>query len=182
MKKRVTLVITNQMQMDIVVKEGSLKMKLNLGCGEDKKEGYINCDIRKEVKPDRIIDLIKELPFEESSINEIYMRHVLEHIPNYDFLMKEMWRVCERNAKIIILVPFYSSYCMFSSPEHINFFTPETFNKYENLFNVKSRINFFRKGSKFLDKIINYKQYFYCRFFAWTFPASQMSYELNVLK
>lgn len=153
-------------------------MKLNLGSGEDYKEGYINCDIDRSKNPDVVLDLTKKLPFEDNSIEEIYMRHVLEHISKYDFLIKEIWRVCKDKAKITILVPFYSSHCMFSSSEHINFFAPETLKKYNNLFKIKSRINFFRTESNVLDKIINFKQYFYCRFFAWTFPASQITYKL----
>jgi len=157
-------------------------MKLNLGCGEDYKKGYVNCDIKKSVNPDIVLDLTKKLPFENNSIGEVYMHHVLEHIPYYDRLIKEIYRVCKNKAKVIIFVPFYSSHCMFSSPEHINFFSPETFNKYKNLFDIRFRINFFRKRNKILDSIINFRPYFYCRFLAWTFPASQISYKLEVKK
>ena len=56
--------------------------KLNLGCGDDHKKGWINCDIRKEVNPDVVVDLTKKLRFKDNSIDEVLMKHVLEHIPN----------------------------------------------------------------------------------------------------
>ena len=34
-------------------------MKLNLGCGMKKMEGYVNCDKIKEVNPDKVVDLKK---------------------------------------------------------------------------------------------------------------------------
>jgi len=64
-------------------------MKLHLGCGYDKKEGYVNCDISEEVNPDKIVDINKTLPFEDNSVEEIFMNHVLEHTPKPLEVMKE---------------------------------------------------------------------------------------------
>jgi len=36
-----------------------MPIKLNLGCGKDYKRGYINCDVSKEVGPDKVVDLDK---------------------------------------------------------------------------------------------------------------------------
>jgi len=54
-------------------------MKLNLGCGTDYKQGWVNVDagnVHCDVKHD-----IEKFPwpFEDSSVNEILMKHVFEH-------------------------------------------------------------------------------------------------------
>lgn len=157
--------------------------KLNLGCGKDFKKDYINCDIRKDVKPDVVLDLTKKLPFKENSIDKVYMKHVLEHIPNYDFLIKELYRICKKGAIIHILVPFYTSQNMLPNPHHINYFGYFTLDCYNDLFDINPKINFFIDNhSKLIDFIINKKPYIYQRFFAWTFPASQIQFKLKVLK
>ncbi len=56
-------------------------MKLNLGCGYKKRGGWVNCDLDKDVKPDKIVDLNKfPYPFRTSSVTEINLEHVLEHL------------------------------------------------------------------------------------------------------
>ncbi|MCH8945295.1 MAG: hypothetical protein IIA85_00010 [Nanoarchaeota archaeon] len=44
--------------------------KLNLGCGFNKIDGYLNCDVSNEVKPDKLVDLNKKLPFKDNSVEK----------------------------------------------------------------------------------------------------------------
>jgi hypothetical protein len=174
-------------------------MKLHLGCGNKKLKDYINCDISPEVNPDKIVNLEKKLPFKENSIEEIIAEHVLEHIQNFVPLMHELWRISKNKTKIKIKVPFYSSWGQFNDPTHVRFFTPFTFNYFKkgayshevnankDMFNIKKiMINFGIGKAKILNCIfnplINLNHKFYCRFFAWIFPASEIEFELNVLK
>ena len=56
-------------------------MRLNLGCGFNKRDGYVNVDIGDHCAPDVVHDLEKApWPWDDSSIDEIYMSHVLEHL------------------------------------------------------------------------------------------------------
>ena len=56
-------------------------MKLNLGCGTNKLEGFVNVDVEPASEPDMVVDLdILPWPFEDSSAEEIQLNHVLEHL------------------------------------------------------------------------------------------------------
>jgi len=54
-----------------------MSLKLNLGCGKYKREGYVNIDSRPEVNPD-ICEYPWDLEYETESVDEIYMSHTLE--------------------------------------------------------------------------------------------------------
>ena len=179
-----------------MIKEATEK-KLNLGCGKNKKEGYINCDISKEVNPDKIINLEKTpLPFKDNSIDEVLTHHTLEHINNLVPLMHEIHRICKEKAMIKISVPFYLSVGAFMDPTHKRFFTPFTMDYFCNspynyetgkqpLFNLKKvelRYTFTRKINRLINPIINLNHKVYCKFFAGIFPCSEIYYELEVLK
>lgn len=82
-------------------------IKLNLGCGKDIKEGYINIDVNN--RDPRVIKCdIRQLPqFANDSIDEIYLSNVLEHLCSKDLqpTLKEWNRILKVNGKIIIIVP-----------------------------------------------------------------------------
>ena len=78
-------------------------MKLNLGCGNHKLDGYVNCDIASACNPDRIVDLEQTpWPFEANVAEEVVLSHVLEHIgertATYLAVIKELYRVCADGA------------------------------------------------------------------------------------
>jgi predicted SAM-dependent methyltransferase len=54
-------------------------MKLHLGCYGKKIEGFVNVDIREEVKPDLVDNVFELKKVENNSAELIYASHVLEH-------------------------------------------------------------------------------------------------------
>jgi predicted SAM-dependent methyltransferase len=59
--------------------ETKIPVKLHLGCFQKKIHGYINVDIRSDVKPDVIDDVFTLKKFKNNSVDVIYCCHVLEH-------------------------------------------------------------------------------------------------------
>tara|TARA_B100001057_G_scaffold483102_1_gene559400 strand:- start:50 stop:610 length:561 start_codon:yes stop_codon:yes gene_type:complete len=99
-------------------------MKLNLGSGSKILDGYINVDKYDYYKPDIIHDLeVFPYPFEDNSIEEILLSHVLEHIGQspevFLNIIKEFYRICKNNSVIKIKVPHPRHDDFISDPTHV---------------------------------------------------------------
>ena len=103
-------------------------MKLNMGCGTDIRDGYVNLDIVKKEGVDVVHNLNKyPYPFDDNTFDEVIVDNVLEHLDNTIKAIEEIYRLCKNNAKVYIAVPNYNAYHFFSNPQHKLFFNYETF-------------------------------------------------------
>ncbi|MBS3119657.1 methyltransferase domain-containing protein [Candidatus Woesearchaeota archaeon] len=103
-------------------------LKLNLGCGANIMEGWMNVDIKPGKGVDKIVDLDKAWPWKDSSVDEIYMKHTLEHLADQVKSLKEAKRVLRKGGKLTIRGPFYNHYSAFADPTHkSNWLTPYSF-------------------------------------------------------
>lgn len=86
-------------------------LKLNLGCGPDRREGYINIDADPKIKPDLIYNLTQKLPYSDNCVSEVILQDVLEHLAKEEGqeLLNECGRVLTNNGKITIRVPNISA-------------------------------------------------------------------------
>ena len=83
------------------------EIKIDLGCGQSKKEGCnyfldkfnhghnIVCDFEFE-----------KLPFKDNEVEYIWSNHVLEHIQDVQNILNECWRVLKKEGKMEIKVPY----------------------------------------------------------------------------
>lgn len=107
-------------------------MKLNIGSGFRKMDGYVNVDNFKECEPDILMNL-EETPwlFDSNSVSEIVATHVLEHLgekrETFFNIIKEIYRVLENDGIIKISVPFYMHHTFYTDPTHVRSFTSGTF-------------------------------------------------------
>lgn len=103
-------------------------MKLDIGCGKNKKVGFTGLDKVNLSGVDIICNLDKEkIPLEDNSVEKVHSTHFMEHAADILFVMEEIWRVCKNGAKIIIVVPYFNSIGAFRDPTHKRFFTYDTF-------------------------------------------------------
>ena len=66
-------------------------IKLDLGCGNNKKKGYIGIDLQNFPDVDYILDVTTErLPFEDNAVSEVYIAHLFEHFDNPQNVFKEI--------------------------------------------------------------------------------------------
>jgi hypothetical protein len=110
--------------------DGDRGMKLNLGCGYNRRDGYINVDHQAACKPDQVVDLERiPWPYADNSVNLIMMNHVLEHLgadrDTFLGIMKELYRVCEPDATIHINVPHPRHDNFIGDPTHVRIVTPQ---------------------------------------------------------
>jgi predicted SAM-dependent methyltransferase len=130
-------------------------MKLDIGCGSSKKEGYLGVDIINLDGVDIVHDLNKfPYPWEANSVSEIWMDNVLEHLQKPNDVMNEIYRICVHQAKIIVSVPYFRSFYSSIDPTHINSFGTQYFNYFDPTHPFYEKYHYF--NSRFLVKKIEF--------------------------
>jgi len=104
-----------------------LATRLNLGCGDNARAGYINIDSYPWPGVDTVHDLRTGIPCADGAADEVLALDVLEHLPDKIATMNEIWRVLRPGGTVRILVPRADGPGAFSDPTHVSFWTRETF-------------------------------------------------------
>ena len=104
-------------------------MKLNLGSGSDKVEGFIGVD--KLPITDIQLDLENDpWPWKDDSIEEILSEHFVEHIKSLTLFMNNCHRVLMSGSLLTIVTPHPLSEWYWQDPTHIRGYTANTFALY----------------------------------------------------
>ena len=97
-------------------------LKINLGSGLTKFDGFLNIDDDPLVNPDYFVqldDVNIKLPFEDNSVEEIKAHHILEHIgEGFIPLMKELYRIAEHGCILDIIAPHHMHDVYYGDPTH----------------------------------------------------------------
>lgn len=168
-------------------------LKINLGGGPNKKEGFINIDHLPLPEVDIVANLEKGIPLEDNSVIQVEALSILEHLSDTCFIMEEIYRVCAKDAKVIITVPYLKSTAAFKDPTHKRFFSERTFEYFDRSFIERGAIPDYGLKSNFKIEKISYKYYnpsglralifnnhFFTRFF-WDIIKT-VTVELRVIK
>ncbi|MFH0954259.1 MAG: methyltransferase domain-containing protein [Verrucomicrobiota bacterium] len=185
--------------------------RLHVGCGTDIREGYVNVDVVKLPGVDVVCDLNRlPWPFESDTFVEVVAHHFLEHTEDVVAVLNEMWRVCRQGALIKIRVPYFASFLAFKDLTHRHVFTYDSFDnwdianfetgRYVTHFGVPMRFRIRQRRILMFSKapgmlyylatgvfllpllVINLMPRLYERFFFFYLPATNICYELEVVK
>lgn len=102
--------------------------KLNLGCGTDLREGWVNQDWIALPGVDVVHDLtILPWPFQDDEFDELVMINVLEHLPETVRTMEELHRILKQGGRARIRVPYWNAPDAISDPTHRKSFNEQSF-------------------------------------------------------
>jgi SAM-dependent methyltransferase len=112
--------------------------RLNVGCGRNILPGWTNLDVTNLPGVDIVWDLErcreKPLPFDDDTMDEFLLSHVIEHIREQLPLMAELHRIAKPNARAVIRVPYGSSDEAYEDPTHVRQYFPNSFGYFSQPF------------------------------------------------
>ncbi len=109
-------------------------MKLNLGSGDQKMEGYVAVDISEKCNPDIVYDIRKTpYPKEWNNCDEVRCDNILEHLTPDELIevTNEIYEILKPGGKLWYRVPLLkmeweNMIGVFTDPTHKSFFTIQT--------------------------------------------------------
>ncbi|MHC4463842.1 MAG: class I SAM-dependent methyltransferase [Planctomycetota bacterium] len=108
-----------KIDLDRIIRDDRGRLVVELGCGQKAKPGRITIDKVDLPHVDIVADIEDGLPFlPGNSVDEIHCRSVLEHIQNFENLVREIVRVLKKDGKAHIFVPHFSNPYYYSDYTH----------------------------------------------------------------
>ena len=96
-------------------------LKLDIGCGKNKKEGFIGVDRIKFPGVDTVLDIGRHRwEWKDGSAEALHCSHVLEHLEVTErvHFFNELYRVMKKGAKALIIMPHWASSRYYGDPTH----------------------------------------------------------------
>ena len=82
-------------------------LRLDIGCGGAKREGYTGVDREPGPHVEHIVDFERDpLPFPDRSVAAIFSSHCLEHLSSQALIFREISRVARNGAPLEIWTPY----------------------------------------------------------------------------
>lgn len=167
-------------------------MKLNIGCGEKRLDGYVNIDKYSSESADMCGDLDATIDLPEGCADEILLDNVIEHVDSVVNAMKEVRRLLKTGGIVHIYTPHYTSHSSWRDPthrHHLSFFSFDMFCKTRNahylggkLYEISQKKLSFGGGISFLGRLIFLiSPSVYEKKFCFWFPASTLYVKLRAI-
>lgn len=107
--------------------EPATPLKLDIGCGKNKRQGFHGVDSIAFDGVDTVLDIVERdgeefatWPWEDSSVEEVHSSHFVEHLTQKErcHFFNELWRVLKPGAKVTIITPHWSNARAYGDPTH----------------------------------------------------------------
>jgi len=122
---------TRKKKVTVSDKFGKPPYKLNVGCGRNIKEGWINLDSAELSGVNLVHDLdnVRDNPIAlpDESVERFLLSHVLEHVRDSLGLMQDLWRLARPDAVAVIRTPHGGSDDAWEDQTHLRAYFPRSF-------------------------------------------------------
>lgn len=134
-------------------------IKANLGCGNTILSGWDNVDILYTDPANSpswtvgmdVVDYVAGMP--ANMIEEVRAHHILEHIPDLERFMKELYTACANGAIIDIIVPVANTLWDVADPTHCRKFNHKTLQYYcKGFYTSYERPQYFEMLSQHIER------------------------------
>ena len=113
-----------------LINDNQLGIKLDVGCGFNKQDGYVGLDIRPI---EGVVDIVHDAetapyPLPDECCGVILASHLVEHICPKKFMgvMNEWWRLLKEGGQLLVSCPYGRSDGFLQDPTHCNMLNEAT--------------------------------------------------------
>ncbi len=169
--------------------------KIDIGCGNNKAEGFYGVDQFPFDGVDKVFDLSKgDWPLSDSQFDYVRASHVIEHVKDTQVFLKEIHRIAKDGSEVLIETPHYSWVDSWNDPTHVWHFSSgwaRCLEKGQYLSYVtgefkilESRIEFNSSFRSIIPRLLSklFGQESYEKHYAFIFPARNIHTRLQVVK
>lgn len=99
---------------------GSKPLKLDLGCGKNKAQGFTGVDSIAFDGVDLVADLRQPWPWKDGEVEEVHCSHFVEHLEGTErvHFFNELYRVLKVGGQARIITPHWSHERAYGDPTH----------------------------------------------------------------
>lgn len=103
------------------VVEEEVPIRLDFGCGKNKREGFTGVDSIKFDTVDIVLDLVNDVwPWKENSVDEVHCSHFVEHLDGKERVQffNKLYTILKPKGKASIITPHWSHERAYGDPTH----------------------------------------------------------------
>jgi len=126
--------MTDFKKINKLLEEKSHGIKLDVGCGGSKQDGYVGMDMR----PLSGVDIVHDAetvpyPLPDGCCETILVSHLIEHLKPWLIIdiFNEWWRVMEPGGQLMISTPYAGSFGFWQDPTHIKGYNQASFTYFD---------------------------------------------------